>query len=237
MKIVFHVIFFASIINTVQATSIAVYPTKLIVSKEDPIAVLEVKNTGDSTTTVQLQAMRWQQDKQEEIYNDTTDLLVTPLLFTILPQQTQIVRAAPLNQSFSKEKAYRLFLREVPSEQKTDVQTQKSLLTIMLKISLPLFIVPNDKPNLNMNWTASWTKDNQLRLNAHNTGNRTILVNQLQIVNSDENTLMPEQKVFNYILPDQLHYWDITLEKTKKPLYVLVKNSDVLSKFAIQQNN
>lgn len=237
MKIIFHILFFVTLINTVQAASIAVYPTKLIVSKEEPIAVLEVKNTGDSTTTVQLQAMRWQQDKQEEIYNDTTDLLVTPLLFTILPQQTQIVRVAPLNQSFSKEKAYRLFLREVPSEQKTEDKLQKSLLTIMLKISLPLFIVPNDKPTLNMSWTAAWTKDNKLRLNAHNTGNRTILVNQLQIVNDNGNTLTPEQKVFNYILPDQLHYWDITLAKTKTPLYILVKNYDVLSKFAIQQSN
>lgn len=237
MQTIFYVMFFVYTINVVQAASVSVYPTKLIVSKEDPIAVLEVKNTGNSTTTIQLQALRWQQNKQEDLYNDTVDLLVTPLLFTMQPQQTQIVRVAPLNQSFSKEQAYRLILHEVPSEQKTEMQFQKSLLTIMLKISLPLFIVPSDKPNLDMNWTGAWTKDNKLRLSARNTGNRTILVNQFQLINGDRDPLIPEQKVFNYILPDQLHYWDIELKETKIPLYILVKNYHALSKFAIQKTN
>ena len=44
-----------------------VSPVKINLTKNSTTAILQVSNAGNSTTTIQLQTMRWMQDGEEDI--------------------------------------------------------------------------------------------------------------------------------------------------------------------------
>ena len=118
-----------------MAGSLRVGPTRIDLSPRHPVAVLEVQNTGDSATLVQIDTLTWTQSAGDESLEPTTDLLATPLILTLDPGETQSVRVG-LREPIvaSVEHSYRVVVGEV-----APTWVASTGLRFAVRISVPVF--------------------------------------------------------------------------------------------------
>jgi fimbrial chaperone protein len=202
-------------ISIAIASNIQINPTRLTLSREHPIAILSVKNENDAAELImQLHAVQWTQQNQTDAFTPTQDILVTPPLFELKPQQTQIVRLAiqkPIESEI--QKTYRVYLQEVIPEVAAVQPPFTDSLRIALNISVPIFIQPA-KPNQQFLWHATWLDDNRLQLELRNIGNMTLFTDGWEILDQKAHSLSTK-KMFQYVLPHQQVTWVVQpLKKT-----------------------
>ena len=118
-----------------MAGSLRVGPTRIDLSPRHPVAVLEVQNTGDSATLVQIDTLTWTQSAGDESLEPTTDLLATPLILTLDPGETQSVRVG-LREPIvaSVEHSYRMVVGEV-----APTWVASTGLRFAVRVSVPVF--------------------------------------------------------------------------------------------------
>jgi P pilus assembly chaperone PapD len=129
------------------AGSLRVGPTRLELSARHPVAVLEVQNTGDQPSFVQLDAFLWTQAGTVDLLESTTQLITTPLVVNLAPGATRLVRvglrepAGPTGQPnrTTLERSYRVFVREVPPAARAE-----SGLRFAVRIGVPVFALPGE---------------------------------------------------------------------------------------------
>lgn len=102
--------------GTAHAGSIQLTPVRVNLSDAAKVAVLTVRNTGSEKSVMQVTLKKWTLDGGTDTYQQSQDLVITPVTFRLAPGAQQIVRvglrnsAAPLN-----EGAYRMLVEEVPA--------------------------------------------------------------------------------------------------------------------------
>jgi fimbrial chaperone protein len=120
---------------TAAAGSLRVGPTRLDLSTQHPIAVLEVENTGDSPTLAQVDALTWTQSAGEEVLEPAQDLIATPLVMNLAPGETQKVRVGLRELGNDRtERSYRVIVGEV-----TPTFVASAGLRFAVRISVPVF--------------------------------------------------------------------------------------------------
>lgn len=159
------VIFLLNISNT-WAASFTVSPVIAQLTEQQAITSFTIKNQAATPTAIELQLFRWQQIDGEERLTPAPELLVTPTIFKVPGNASQIIRVG-MRQPISTEleQAYRLILKEIPGLPKPGFQG----LNVLLRISIPIFVSKNiGAPTLN--WRASTGDDDKLILDIDNTG-------------------------------------------------------------------
>ena len=117
------------------AGSLRVGPTRLDLSAQHPVAVLEVENTGDSPTLAQVDALTWTQNAGEEVLEPAPDLIATPLVMNLAPGETQKVRVGLRELGSDRtERSYRVIVGEV-----TPTFVASAGLRFAVRISVPVF--------------------------------------------------------------------------------------------------
>jgi fimbrial chaperone protein len=124
------------------AGSLRVGPTRIELSPQRPVAVLEVQNTGDFQTLAQLDTFLWTQDGRTDSLEPTTELIATPLVIALAPGETRSVRVGLRDTNHANvERSYRLFVREV-----TPTFAAQTGLQFALRIGVPVFAAPANAP-------------------------------------------------------------------------------------------
>src|SRR5215472_2326041 len=161
-----------------RAASLDVDPIRVMFSAENTITVVTLSNAGDTPATVQLEPVAWSQDKGEDVYTPTHDLLATPPIFTVQPHAKQIIRVGLRVAPDPKtEKAYRLYLQEVPAPDQV-----KGLGVVMaLRIGVPAFVEPTVPPKTELQWSARRVSDTELDLNVTNSGGGHVQVHGITL--------------------------------------------------------
>ena len=166
------------------------------------------------------------QEKGQDIYADTRDIIVTPPIFTLRPQEKRIIRVSQRITDISDyEKAYRLYLQQISSNAlEKDMQYG---LRLIVNISIPIFIAP-ETVQKDFIWQLKKIDDHQLQLVIENKSNIHIQCKQLTLFNAEQNILW-DQNVFAYILPNQKKIWIVNISE---PLDVsqnlqLIANTDL----------
>ena len=117
------------------AGSLRVGPTRIDLSAQHPVAVLEVENTGDSPTLAQVDALTWTQNAGEEVLEPSPDLIATPLVMNLAPGETQKVRVGLRELGSDRtERSYRVIVGEV-----TPTFVASAGLRFAVRISVPVF--------------------------------------------------------------------------------------------------
>jgi fimbrial chaperone protein len=118
------------------ADGVGIIPTTVIVDQNHRIATVTVAN-HDATTTFQVTGYAWSQADGADKLAPTTDLLISPPVFTLLPQGQQTIRLALRNPApVAGELAYRISLRNTP----TEAAAPGSAIRLKVQYSLPVFI-------------------------------------------------------------------------------------------------
>ncbi len=112
LSIITSLIFFV----TVASANIRVSPTKLELSQKRRIESLNVKNVSNVKKKFQSVLVKKNYSKKGNPQEPTRDLMVTPVVFVLEPDSTQLIRIiAKQSIQESKEKdEYRILVKELP---------------------------------------------------------------------------------------------------------------------------
>lgn len=118
------------------ADNIDITPTTVTLGAGRISAAIEVANRNPKAVLFQTQALAWRQTGGANAFDATTDVRISPPIFTAAPGTTQIVRIGLRDAAVSvSERAYRLLIKEVPTAVASGV-------AMPLQFNLPVFFVP-----------------------------------------------------------------------------------------------
>ena len=101
--------------------------------------ILSITNNSDENISVQLRAYAWSQnEKGENIYDLTKDIVFFPKIANIKKGEKKIVRLGTRVPQGRQEKTYRLYIEEIPNPKKSD----NTAVNIVMKIGVPIFLAP-----------------------------------------------------------------------------------------------
>ncbi|MFT7246567.1 MAG: fimbrial chaperone protein [Candidatus Azotimanducaceae bacterium] len=167
------------------ASGLQVMPTRLEVNAGS-IASLTVSNGSDSPISVQARAVKWQQTEptgRDDMKAEASDLIWYPKIFTVPPGGQQVVRIGSKTPVGETERAYRLFIREVPVAPEGEAVNM-----FAIRMSIPVFLAPNEEnepvaPSI----LAIKPDGNQLVAEVKNDNNRFVMMHPLEVhgINAD----------------------------------------------------
>lgn len=176
----------------------------LEMSGAKPMEALTLENTGGRAIGIQVKVMDWSHPEGVDKLESTRDVLVNPMIFEIGAGQSQIVRLGYMQGTGDTERAYRLVIQEIPSEE--DGFQQK--IATVLKITLPLFVLPNSDGKPELLWTLEKNESGRLYARVTNLGNTHAEVSNINIA-QQSGVAVTRVGRKNYVLPGQYRQWEL----------------------------
>ncbi len=208
----------------VQAGSFSANPIRLTLAPGASSTSLTLENTGDEPVTVQASLMAWTQEEGRDVLRPSQDLVVSPPIFKLAPRARQTVRVGSLRPADpARERAYRLYLTEVPAPRTPD----QVGVSVSLQLALPVFVQPAAPLERRLQWRARAVEGGRIELSVSNLGNAHV-----QLVSStllgEGGTPLAEHPARAYVLPGASASW--TLEPSRpwrgEPLRIDAQTSE-----------
>ena len=200
---------FSAVSSRAEAAAFFVSPIRVELSATRPTTALSVQNDSDHALVIQTQSIAWSQSDGEEIYEQTTDLIVTPAIFTVPPKSSQVVRVGLRKPVAStSESSYRLALQEVAGPPKADATGVQML----LRIVLPVFVKPASVVAPELKWEALMSPDKTMTVRTQNDGNAHIQIYHFKLLDADSRQMFAMQSTPAYVLPGQGRQWQLKPE-------------------------
>jgi fimbrial chaperone protein len=129
------------------ASNYKIDPTSLELGSNVRSGAFSVINGGNDKLNVQISVKGWTQDADgKDVYQDSRDIVFFPKIMTIDPNQQRVIRIGIKGPPSLQEKTYRLFVEEIPSQNKAaNAQVTNKIsagLTIAFRYAVPIFIKP-----------------------------------------------------------------------------------------------
>ena len=197
-----------------SAGSFGLSPLRMDLSNQAATASVNVRNNDSSPALVQAEAVLWSQVDGEEKLEPTTDLIVSPTVFTLPADGSQLVRVALRGAAdATRELSYRLILQEVPAEASPDFKG----LRVALRLSVPIFVAPaSGKAEPNLEFSAARNADGGLVLRADNKGTAHDRVLSFTLTPTIGHGPILQDSVASYVLPGQHRTWTIKNKETTR---------------------
>jgi fimbrial chaperone protein len=201
--------------HNAPAANFDIKPIKIFLDPKSKIEKLTLKNINEDDLTVQIKGYQWtQNEKGQDIYQETKDLILFPRITTIKKEEEKIIRIGTNLHSGSKEKTYRIFVEEIPSGEK--IESTGSTIHMYMKIGVPVFISPAKKEEKGMIEAVNIQKG-KAEIKVQNNGNLHFMVNavQLQGVDSQGKEIFSTAVDGWYILCGESKAYEITIPQDK----------------------
>jgi fimbrial chaperone protein len=172
-------------------------------TREHPVAVLEVRNDNPDPTIVQVERMSWAQDGGTQRYAATSLLIATPPVFELAAGVTQTVRVALRNsRQLPAEEAFRIYVREVPKAS----SGPSSGLQFALRVGVPVFAdFPGASPHLQ--WSLKVMAADQVALSSRNTGGRWAHIARVEVRAADGGPILWRSNEAGYVIAGGERLW------------------------------
>jgi len=116
-----------------------VSPIRLDLGRDAKSGAVTVANDSDDRLQVQMTAMEWTQDAEgKDRYEETGEILFFPRLMILDKKEERILRAGIRLPATVMEKAYRLFIEEIPGPRKTEGAN----IAVAIRFGVPIFVHP-----------------------------------------------------------------------------------------------
>jgi fimbrial chaperone protein len=144
--------------------------------------MLTVKNESAKKVALQISAVAWTQDeKADNVYLPTEDILFFPKLVEIPPGEEKIIRIGTRVSRGDTEKTYRLFLEEISDNNKMETTSVRML----MKVGVPVFISPLKSAASAVIGKMELSKGS-LRVNVKNEGNIHFIMKSMKLEGRDD---------------------------------------------------
>jgi fimbrial chaperone protein len=196
------------------AASLGISPVRVELSSTVPTAAVTLRNGSDEPTVVQVRAVAWSQQAGEDVLEPTTEVIVSPPIFTLAGNAAQVVRVglrrAP---DARRELSYRIFLQEVQGPPKPGT----AALQMALRIGLPVFVKPLQAAEPELSWRIARESGGALRLTASNTGRMHVQVIGAKLAAPGADSDAPplaSHTASSYLLPGQSREWRLEPQRS-----------------------
>jgi len=116
-----------------------VSPIRLDLGRDAKSGVVTIINESDDRLQVQMTAMEWTQDADgKDQYAESGDILFFPRLMIFDKKEEKILRAGIRVPATVMEKAYRLFIEEIPGPRKAEGAN----IAVAIRFGVPIFVHP-----------------------------------------------------------------------------------------------
>lgn len=155
----------------VFAGGLQVSPTRLDVPVDRRSTAVVVRNTGGAPVLLHAESMQWSQTEGQDQYEPSTDLIVSPPVFTLEPGASQTVRVGLRDRKPpSEQRAYRVFIQEVPPAAVVAPQELK----VVLRIGVPALVTPESAKPAHPTWLLACESGDVPELRITNDGGRVV---------------------------------------------------------------
>lgn len=179
--------------------SFSISPVRVELSPQEATAAITVTNTGEEAVSIQLRALSWRQEANEDKLEPTRDLVATPPVFTVPPGESQIVRVGLRRPpQADRQVPFRAIFEEIPGPAPPQ---GGPALRITLRISIPVFYAPKEGLKAALTWRLERQAGGQPILAVKNSGGASALIGDLAFLRPGTVAALAEQKNFAYVLP------------------------------------
>ena len=197
-------------VSVVSAANIGVNPVRVTLSENQKMGTLTVRNGGTEPMSMQLEVLNWSQEEGDDVFTPSREVLANPPIFTVPAGGSQLIRVglrrAPDAQ---RELTYRIFLQELPPPPSPDFQGAKML----MRVSLPVFVLPKATAKPVLRWHAVRTSDGALKISLTNSGNAHIQIANFSLSLPGNAKPWIIQKTSSYVLPGLSRDWILPANK------------------------
>jgi len=191
-------------VTGVQATSLLMRPTTLVLSGKDSAATITLTNSGEQPVTAQLRLYSWDQKENDELLVETSTLVASPPMTSIAPGKSQTVRVVRVGTTpATAQESYRLIVDEIVDR---SLQSTDSGVVMQLRYSVPIFVMPKSGTKANATVNASVTGDT-LKFDVTNSGTTHALISNIKIAYTDGSSRTLNAGLLGYVLPDKQRQW------------------------------
>ncbi|HLH30401.1 MAG TPA: fimbria/pilus periplasmic chaperone, partial [Terriglobia bacterium] len=166
--------------------------------------------------TAQVHVARWTMRGEDFKYIETDQFIVNPPVFTLQPGQKQLVRLSLRSEAGVEiEGSYRLILEEVPKS------IQPGAIAMLLKVSIPVFVLPAQPVMPHLIWQASYNSTGDLKLSVRNDGTAHDRISSVAIQpgNGPAGAAVPTT-ISGYLLPGDSRDFVITDERLRNARHI-----------------
>lgn len=174
------------------AAQLVIGPTVIEFGPKQKVAAVSVTLDSRAVIPMRLQAevLVWRQTvKGENVYDDTTELLVTPPIAEIKPGQNQVFRLALRGPRAAQEElAYRLVLEDISAAMGSAQAAPNMKIDFRMRYDLPVLLAPLSPVANRMMWkpckadTVPSATQAAACIHLLNAGNRRVKVQSLTII-------------------------------------------------------
>lgn len=215
--------FFLAGTDLSHAGSFQVSPVNPVLSSQQQVVALTLRNTGSTPAVIQLQAMAWAQRDGKDVYVAAPDILGTPPIFTVPAGGIQIVRVGSRQMpDASIERAYRLYLSEIPPPSEPGFVGMR----MALRINLPLFVNPVTPATPRLQWRATRDMTGRLHLQVSNEGRAHAHLSGLRLFADGSTKPLPISADAIYVLAGASHDWSVDASVAKGTSLHLTAQTD-----------
>lgn len=129
-----------------HAGPLEVSPVTMEMAPGRMATTLTVTNHGTARTAIQVRSFAWAQGGTEDTLTRTDDLVVSPPMFQLGPNEAQTVRLMARRPAQGSEASYRLLLDELPAGR------EPGAIQLALRLSLPVFVAPAGQTAPDLAW-------------------------------------------------------------------------------------
>ena len=203
-----------------SAGSLKVNPVHINLPADHQSVSLEMTNNGAAAVSVSVMGYGWSQVDGRDVQTATNNVIVSPPIFTIPANKTQLVRIGLRNRAGPG--AYRVIFEEIPRTDSVAGQIQ-----VNLRLNLPLYVLAKGRTKPDLSWRAWREQSGEMIVEGRNRGS---LHSQIVGLAADQggrrHVLSTEMGV---VLPGSARQW--TAGKHPEfpvgtPLLLRVKGSD-----------
>jgi fimbrial chaperone protein len=155
-----------------------VSPLKLQFDAESNSALVKVSNGRQEKITVQLEALTWTQDQAgQDQYSATSEIVFFPRILNIKPSEQRVIRVGYQGTPVSKkEKAFRLYVQELPLQKPGEVEMK-----FAVRMGIPIFVSPNQQEAA---WDVASTEKTEQGFNVRveNNGSHFVRIGAIEVV-------------------------------------------------------
>ncbi len=215
-RILFLLLLFSSLIDTGIAAEWRISPIKIELAPQDKSASITVFNEDTIPINFQVKAMEWTQDENgNDNYFETEDIIFFPKILTVEPKKERLIRVGFKKNNPLKEKTYRLFVEEIPSEQSNGGVAVR----IALRFGIPIFIKPL-KEEIKWEIKKKAVEKKFFTIEIENSGNQHFYLTHIKLTGKSKDN--PERNLFSkeikgwYILSGSKREFKEKLEECDK---------------------
>ena len=166
-----------------SGASFDIKPVRLELTKENQLEKLVISNFSDTDLPIQVRAYEWHQnEKGEDIYSETGDIIVFPQITTIESGKEGYVRLGTKAFPGKTEKTYRVYIEEMPS---ASSEKQGANIRMYTKVGIPVFIRPL-VPERKVEIQDISMQEGNLGIKVRNGGNTHFIVTGVYVQGFDE---------------------------------------------------